>query len=238
MKTLSISIFFICISAYGQITGKVVDKATQHPLKGANVIILGTTNGTMTDDQGSFSFDKKYKKSVAVISYLGYKNNQVKLDPKSESIIELEKAYTLLPQMNVGLGEYTGPKEYNERPKPKEDLNDLPEEEVDELFVTVESPASFYQGENNLYAYVASNFQYPKRVLDENLSGQVYVQFTILPSGKPDKIIFLTEDIPLEVQTELKRLVEAMPHWTAAEQRGQKVEQGFILNIKYAASGQ
>jgi hypothetical protein len=38
----------------GSITGQVVDQATQRPLQGAQVIIAGTTLGTITNAQGRF----------------------------------------------------------------------------------------------------------------------------------------------------------------------------------------
>ena len=52
-------LFFIPFSAYAQnyqLTGSVLD-GNNEPLIGANVIVAGTTNGTVTDIDGNFSLE-------------------------------------------------------------------------------------------------------------------------------------------------------------------------------------
>ena len=53
-----------------QITGKVIDN-TGMPIIGANVVIKGTTNGTITDMDGNFTLDGAAG-SVLSISYVGF----------------------------------------------------------------------------------------------------------------------------------------------------------------------
>lgn len=57
----------------GAITGIVVDRATQEPLPGAAVLLLGTTRGTATGAEGSFRFDNvptaTYRVEVRSIGY-------------------------------------------------------------------------------------------------------------------------------------------------------------------------
>ena len=45
------------------------------PVIGANVMVKGTTNGCMTDIDGNFSL--KDAKGTLVISYIGYKTEEV-----------------------------------------------------------------------------------------------------------------------------------------------------------------
>ena len=58
----------------GTIKGKIVD-SNGEPVIGANVMVKGTTNGCMTDIDGNFSL--KDAKGTLVISYIGYKTEEV-----------------------------------------------------------------------------------------------------------------------------------------------------------------
>ncbi len=56
---------------YAQISGKISDKATGDPLIGASVLIKGTTTGTVTDVDGTFSIAAKTG-DVLMVSYTGF----------------------------------------------------------------------------------------------------------------------------------------------------------------------
>lgn len=53
-----------------KITGTVVDQSGE-PIIGANVMVKGTTNGTITDFDGNFSLDASAGQEL-VVSYIGY----------------------------------------------------------------------------------------------------------------------------------------------------------------------
>lgn len=239
MRTILFTISFlaICTVGFGQktIKGRVIDNLTEVPLKGVNVIILGSTNGTMTNDSGYFEFERKYKNSIARLSYTGYANYDIKLATNSSILVKLSRTAAMISTMNIGLGEYSGPSQYLEYEEPENDFP-IEEETADEVYVVVEEPANFYMGLDNLYAYFAANFQYPQKVLEENLSGTVFIEFTVLSDGSVDEVKFLKDDVLTEVQVELKRLFTIMPKWTSAMQRGEKVNQTFVLPIQYAAN--
>lgn len=49
--------FFLCVAAYAQnltVSGTVTDKDTKEPLIGVNVLLKGTTIGTVTDFDGKY----------------------------------------------------------------------------------------------------------------------------------------------------------------------------------------
>src|SRR5690554_4666771 len=54
------------------VTGTVVDSETNNPLAGANVIEMGTNNGTITDFDGNFTLETSGNRGVISISYIGY----------------------------------------------------------------------------------------------------------------------------------------------------------------------
>lgn len=67
-----ISLFSLEIYAQGTITGKVIDANSKEPLVGASVIIEGTTTGTVSDYDGTFSFNVESGTHSLIISFIGY----------------------------------------------------------------------------------------------------------------------------------------------------------------------
>ena len=61
-----------------QVTGKVTEATSGEPIAGVNVIIKGTTNGTITDGSGSYSINVG-DGSFLVFSFIGYKEKQVQV---------------------------------------------------------------------------------------------------------------------------------------------------------------
>ena len=78
-KLLLLVLLFGGFTAFSQgtVSGIIVDSDLGEPLAGANVIETGTTNGTITDLDGRFSFKVTTNSGTVSISYLGYKNSTV-----------------------------------------------------------------------------------------------------------------------------------------------------------------
>lgn len=74
---LSLSVLFTVVSVFAQqnqkISGKVTDRKTGEELIGVNVMIKGTTKGTVTDLKGNYVIESNNLNSdVLVFSYVGY----------------------------------------------------------------------------------------------------------------------------------------------------------------------
>ncbi|MBN1597674.1 MAG: TonB-dependent receptor [Bacteroidales bacterium] len=65
-----------------QITGNVTDE-TDSPLPGVNVIIKGTTTGTITDADGNYAIEVPDAESELVFSYVGYLTETIQVGDKS-----------------------------------------------------------------------------------------------------------------------------------------------------------
>lgn len=74
---LMLMVMLVSVSISAQITGVVMAEGEPDPVIGANVILKGTTVGTITDFDGNFSVDAK-PGDMLVISYMGYKSLEVK----------------------------------------------------------------------------------------------------------------------------------------------------------------
>lgn len=106
MKT---KLMFLClfvlyaISTFGQnqsIQGKVVSASDNEPVIGASVVVKGTTKGTITGIDGSFSLAAS-PKSTLVISYIGYATIEVALNGQSSIKVVLKEDNKVLDDVVV-----------------------------------------------------------------------------------------------------------------------------------------
>lgn len=96
----------ISVFAQRSITGKVVD-ASGEPLIGVNVLVKGTTVGTITDYEGKYSVEAS-SGSILSFSYIGYVGQEIKV--ASQKVINVtmkEDNKTLNEVVVVGYGSMT-----------------------------------------------------------------------------------------------------------------------------------
>ena len=78
MRKLLLTLFLSLTSAvlFGQqsISGKIIDEESGEALIGATVIVKGTSNGAITDLDGSFTVSVPSSDATLVISYIGYES--------------------------------------------------------------------------------------------------------------------------------------------------------------------
>lgn len=92
---------FLCISAMAQkvpVTGTVTDQTG--PVIGASVIEKGTTNGTMTDNDGHFTLSVN-KGAVIEISSIGYKTQEITVGTQSNFNVKLAEDNQFLDEVVV-----------------------------------------------------------------------------------------------------------------------------------------
>ncbi len=73
------------------ISGVVVNKKSKEALIGASIVESGTSNGTITDESGSFSIEISGLNTSLEISYLGYKASTINIDGRAFYEIYLEE---------------------------------------------------------------------------------------------------------------------------------------------------
>lgn len=81
------------------VTGTVVDP-TGMPVIGANIMVKGTTNGTITDMDGNFSLEAD-KDAILVVSYIGFANQEIKVGNQSKLSITLKEDAEALDELVV-----------------------------------------------------------------------------------------------------------------------------------------
>jgi len=94
MKRFYLLLVWMCLLPVGlmaqmTVTGTVLDENGEGAI-GANVIVEGTTIGTVTDFEGQFEISVPEGKKSLVISYTGYKTVTVPAKPSMKVTLETE----------------------------------------------------------------------------------------------------------------------------------------------------
>lgn len=87
-----------------KIIGTVVDGKGE-PIIGANVVVKGTTNGTITDVDGKFTLTNAKKGDILEVSYIGYTSQNIRLSGESSlNVVLKENTQALEEVVVVGYG--------------------------------------------------------------------------------------------------------------------------------------
>ena len=82
------------------VTGKIIDD-TGEPLIGVSVLVKGTTVGTITDFDGNYSLEVPSGKNILVISYIGYKTQDITVGKSNQLNIKMEADTQALDEVVV-----------------------------------------------------------------------------------------------------------------------------------------
>jgi TonB-dependent starch-binding outer membrane protein SusC len=106
-KYLTVLLVFGVAPLFAQqsVSGKVTSSDDGSPIPGVNILEVGTTNGTVTDSEGSFKMQVGANATLSV-SFIGYKSKQVAVGSQTTINIVLETDVTALQEVVViGYGE-------------------------------------------------------------------------------------------------------------------------------------
>jgi len=95
-------------------TGLVLDAETSEPLPFANVVVVGTKNGTVTDLDGRFTLHVEQKTATLEVSYLGYTTQRQKVKASDKSIkIMLSSASVTCDEVVINNSSIAKKREYS-----------------------------------------------------------------------------------------------------------------------------
>ena len=100
--TTLLALLLIGAQAFAQtsVSGKVTDSSGE-PLVGANVLVKGTTNGTMTDYNGNWSLSNIRQGAVLVFSSIGYATEEVTVGSQGTINVQLKDDSAFLDEVVV-----------------------------------------------------------------------------------------------------------------------------------------
>jgi len=86
-----LSIFLLVIpltsECHNILKGKVICENSSSPLAGANVVVKGSSEGTITDEWGNFTLDTDYESGILEISFIGYITSQIEFSSHTEFLV-------------------------------------------------------------------------------------------------------------------------------------------------------
>lgn len=104
-KLLLVNLFWVWLIpvaiAQQQVTGTVTDYSNGESLPGVNILVQGTTTGTITDMNGSYTLDVPGESAVLVFSFVGYEPQEVTVGSQTNISVELMPDLTTLSEVVV-----------------------------------------------------------------------------------------------------------------------------------------
>lgn len=102
----------------------------------------------------------------------------------------------------------------------------------EEVFKVTEELPQYPGGNAELMKYLAKNIRYPKGAQEQGIQGRVIVQFTVQKDGSitDSKVVKPAHTL---LDAEALRVVDAMPKWIPAKQRGKEVACYFTIPVMF-----
>jgi len=91
----------LAIGQGGVVTGTVTEADTGDPIPGANVVVKGTTTGTVTDIDGKYSLSYDDQGAVLVYSFVGFVTQEVQIGNQSVINVSMASDVTALSEVVV-----------------------------------------------------------------------------------------------------------------------------------------
>jgi TonB family protein len=208
----SAAIFKSQENSTNEINGIVVQSSGK-PLKGATVVVMGTTVGTSTDSNGHFRLINVPEDATLVVSYVGYKSAVEKANFKSDMNISMTRSIVNTEKVSIN------------------PPSQLPETD-ESMLVIVEEMPMYPGGEDAMSGWIASKVIYPKEALKNNVKGVVYVNFIVSASGKVKNVQVQKPVHPL-LDAEAIRVISKMPAWKPASQNGIAVDVDYMVPVEF-----
>lgn len=103
MKTTFITLLLVlstCLITYSQtlITGTIIDIESGETLIGANIVVKGTAQGTVTDIDGKYFFKVDNGRHTLQVTYVGYASQSIDIVADGKTIF---KNFSLKPQLQI-----------------------------------------------------------------------------------------------------------------------------------------
>ena len=163
------------LSAQNVLKGKVTDENGE-PLVGVTVLERGTSNGTITAPDGTFTLNYSRVDAVIVFSYTGYATQEVVTDGRSELNIAMEQDDTWLDQIVI-VGSRRANRTQTETPVP-----------VDVISMGAVTLSTARADVTSLLNYTAPSFNYNKQ---SGSDGADHIDLATLRGLGPDQTLVL-----------------------------------------------
>lgn len=211
------------------VEGTVVDDATGKTIPAVSIIERGTTNGTLTDENGKFRL-RVSENSVIVVSYIGKQTcsfvaSAIEVKNMKDKPIRMKDEVQVTDEVVVVGYE-------QEETSQKEDAPQASTLQNGEVYMVVEQMPEYPGGMSELMKYIARNIKYPADAVREKKQGRVIVQFTVGTDGYTSDFKVMRSVSP-SLDAEAIRVLANMPKWTPGMQRGKVVPVKYTVPVTF-----
>ena len=116
--------------------------------------------------------------------------------------------------------------------KPEQDPTSLPGLDGESIVFVDEMP-EFPGGQSHLHRYLIHNMRYPNEAREENITGTVYVEFFVEPTGEITDVK-VKKSVHEALDAEAVRVIKGMPKWEPGKAKGEPVRTSMTLPIKFS----
>ncbi len=195
------------------ITGKVLDQEDGTPLPGVNVIVKGTTRGTMTDLEGNYQVEVSDPNQTLVFSFIGLETKEENINGRSQLDVQLNEDVSELSEVVVTGYGYSDTDIFT---------NTLPD------YVAAEPEGGF----RAYKIYLDDNLHYPIQAIENKVQGKVTVRFEISPTGTISDFQ-VTKGIGFGCDEEAIRLIRQGPKWSSPKRGDTAVKGRVKMRVKF-----
>jgi len=206
-----------------KVKGRVLDEEHSSGIIGANVLIKGSTMGTVTDENGRFELPVEAG-DVLQVSFIGYKTVEVKVagDAKEQNIVVVMKD-----------DKSDSVSSHSTKTVVKQEAKAHASSDGSQVFQIVEEMPSFPGGGMpECLKFLSKHLKYPAISQENGVQGIVSVQFIVEKDGSISnpKVI---KGVDPYLDKEALRVIKLMPKWNPGKQRGVTVRTQFSVPVKF-----
>ncbi len=194
------------------VTGQVVSAEDGSPLPGVNVVLKGTTLGTVTDGEGRFQLPF-IPQGVLVFSFIGLQSVEQPV-PTAPVVVKMPMDVSQLSEVVVTGYGVAGDEDREPGP-----------------YRTAEPVG----GRKAFNQYLEQNVVYPPVAKAKKIEGKVTIQFKVQQNGQLTDFLVI-KGIGGGCEEELIRLVKEGPTWTAELNKGQPVANTVRVRFNFRLS--
>lgn len=204
-----------------KVTGKVLDKEDNTPIVGAAIIVVGTTNGTISDLDGNFVIEMEEGGKLS-FAYVNYASKVVPVSAGTKGMeILMEKDGSA------------------EEKKPEVKFVPVQVEQgkaSQEAYQVVEEMPEYPGGMGECLKFLNENVKYPVEAQKAGVQGKVIVQFVVEADGSITNPV-VVRSIDPHLDGEAIRAVSLMPRWKPGKQKGQPVPVKYTVPVAFRLDG-
>lgn len=189
------------------VQGRITDKSSGEGMSGATVLVKGTTTGTVTAADGSFSLVVPAAAAELTISSIGYTPQELPVPAAGAPL-----ALALTPDTKM----------LSEVVVVRRDAPPTP-------MAVGAMPAGGYA---SLKKYLRDSLDYPEKALTDRQEGNVKLRFVVGTDGKLSDIK-VVKKLSEECDAEAIRLLQAGPAWFPAIQNGRRTARTVEITVPF-----